>query len=165
MKRCSRCGIEKNISQFFRNKSKADGLAVWCKPCNKDTDKTAKTRIDKWRKSEKGREWQRNFNKKRKLRYNAEQSRQYSTFESMLKRKYSIDVWTWAHKFNEQDGRCAACGDKLLFGRETSVDHDHKTNKLRDLLCRNCNLALGYVKDDLTRLQALINYLAKHANS
>lgn len=32
-KRCPRCGETKPTSEFHRNRSKADGLHDWCKPC------------------------------------------------------------------------------------------------------------------------------------
>lgn len=40
-----------------------------------------------------------------------------------------------------------------------AIDHCHKTDKVRGLLCRSCNLMLGNAKDSITLLQAAINYL------
>lgn len=38
MKKCIKCEEEKNLSEFFRNKSTKDGHTVYCKPCfNKNT--------------------------------------------------------------------------------------------------------------------------------
>lgn len=53
------------------------------------------------------------------------------------------------------DAVCACCGatERLV------LDHCHKTGKVRGVLCRACNLALGYVDDDPARLRALIDYL------
>jgi hypothetical protein len=39
------------------------------------------------------------------------------------------------------------------------IDHDHKTGKIRGLLCYNCNLAIGNAFDDIARLMAMIRYL------
>jgi hypothetical protein len=39
------------------------------------------------------------------------------------------------------------------------VDHDHKTGKVRGLLCHPCNAALGLVRDDPSILRAMIEYL------
>lgn len=39
------------------------------------------------------------------------------------------------------------------------VDHCHATNVVRGPLCRTCNLALGYVNDDVDILRKLIVYL------
>ena len=67
-------------------------------------------------------------------------------------------------KYNElsvlQNHVCAACllpDDKQAL----CVDHDHKTNKIRGLLCRSCNLALGNAKDSISTLRGLIIYLEK----
>ena len=42
------------------------------------------------------------------------------------------------------------------------VDHCHKTNTLRDLLCHQCNSFLGHAKDNIEILQKAIDYLHKH---
>jgi hypothetical protein len=39
------------------------------------------------------------------------------------------------------------------------VDHDHTTKKVRGLLCRHCNLLLGYCEENVLVLQRAINYL------
>jgi len=39
------------------------------------------------------------------------------------------------------------------------------TNKVRELLCRHCNLLLGYAADNITILQEAIVYLRKHLDS
>lgn len=60
-----------------------------------------------------------------------------------------------------QDGLCAICkktnGNKHLF-----IDHCHTTNKVRGLLCSNCNRAIGLLYDDIKSLKRAINYLQKN---
>jgi hypothetical protein len=48
-----------------------------------------------------------------------------------------------------------------------SVDHDHKTGKIRGLLCYNCNLALGHTMDNVEILKNLTKYLdeSRHESS
>ena len=41
------------------------------------------------------------------------------------------------------------------------VDHDHKTGKVRGLLCHNCNRALGLLKDSTEYLENCISYLKR----
>ena len=53
-------------------------------------------------------------------------------------------------------GQCQACGTT---DRKLCIDHDHRTNKVRGLLCHNCNTALGLVGDNLSTLENLITYL------
>ena len=41
------------------------------------------------------------------------------------------------------------------------VDHDHATGQVRDLLCHNCNRALGLLQDSIKTVEAALNYLKK----
>lgn len=59
----------------------------------------------------------------------------------------------------EQDGNCAICVDPLP--ERFHIDHNHKTGKVRGLLCSSCNLRLTIV-EDADRLARAIAYLAKH---
>lgn len=58
----------------------------------------------------------------------------------------------------EQSGKCPICG-KLL--RPYFIDHDHKTGKVRGLLCPSCNTGLGFFADSIERLLAAVVYLRK----
>lgn len=42
------------------------------------------------------------------------------------------------------------------------LDHDHKTNVFRGWICQKCNLGLGNMNDDISRLEAAIEYLKRH---
>lgn len=48
------------------------------------------------------------------------------------------------------------------FPRRLAVDHCHKTNKLRGLLCTKCNFCLGMVNDDIDILKSAVEYLIKY---
>ena len=64
--------------------------------------------------------------------------------------------------FIAQDGRCAICErDVCEIPRGLYIDHDHKTGKVRGLLCDRCNMSLGGFKDNVIILQNAINYLIK----
>ncbi len=62
-----------------------------------------------------------------------------------------------------QKGRCAICKCTLNSSRYTkfAVDHDHRTKKVRGLLCTNCNTAIGLMKDSVERFESAITYLSK----
>ena len=59
----------------------------------------------------------------------------------------------------EQMGCCAICERPVSHWH---VDHDHETGATRGLLCMGCNMVLGQMKDDVTRLRAAANYLETH---
>lgn len=62
----------------------------------------------------------------------------------------------------EQNGVCAICHSSNKSGRGLAVDHNHETKKIRGLLCSNCNLGIGYLKDDILRLEKAIEYLKRN---
>src|SRR5271166_5960445 len=39
MKKCSMCGITKELSEFTKNKKSSNGTGAWCKSCKKQYDK------------------------------------------------------------------------------------------------------------------------------
>ena len=63
---------------------------------------------------------------------------------------------------NKQDMKCPICTSTLIRGRQINVDHDHKTNKVRGILCGHCNRGLGCFFDDTGYLTKAIEYLNKH---
>jgi DNA-directed RNA polymerase subunit RPC12/RpoP len=85
-----------------------------------------------------------------------------------LRTRYNITPKQYETKLISQNYCCALCGkdvaDNIRNGIPValSVDHCHKTNKLRDLLCHQCNSGLGHFKDNIEILQKAIDYLRKH---
>ena len=76
--------------------------------------------------------------------------------------KYGITIEQYNEIYNKQEGKCAVCGqhqDSLK--QKLAVDHDHKTGKVRGLLCNKCNRNLGSFNDDIIILARAIEYLKK----
>ena len=71
--------------------------------------------------------------------------------------KYGLSNEVYKQLLNEQAGVCKTCGGLGKVG--LVVDHDHTTGKVRGVLCRECNAALGFIKDDVRTLSNMINYL------
>lgn len=78
---------------------------------------------------------------------------------SAIKGRYSLTGDEYMHLFNLQGGRCAICRNKPVTKR-LPVDHDHKTDEVRGLLCDKCNHELlGGAHDTLEILRNAVAYL------
>lgn len=75
-----------------------------------------------------------------------------------LRLEYGITPEDYDRMFEEQRGVCAICGlpptEKVFV-----VDHDHLTGKVRGLLHRTCNSAIGIFNDDPALLRKAADYL------
>lgn len=86
---------------------------------------------------------------------------------SYYKRNYGITEQQYEEKKSLQNSKCMICSSSgFLIGNnghtETLVvDHDHETGQVRDLLCHNCNRALGLLQDSIENTEAALNYLKK----
>lgn len=84
-----------------------------------------------------------------------------------LLRQFGLTEAEYAERLVAQDGLCAICHrpetatTKSGAVRMLSIDHDHRTGRLRGLLCRACNLLIGYAADDAGTLRSAIAYLAR----
>lgn len=57
--------------------------------------------------------------------------------------------------------KCEICNKELLEVSEKFIDHCHVTNKVRGVLCSQCNSILGFSKDNILILENAIKYLQK----
>lgn len=87
---------------------------------------------------------------------------------SYYKRNYGIDEADLEQMKKDQDYKCYICGSEgFLIGKNNhneklAVDHDHKTGKVRKLLCHNCNRALGLLQDNPELLRKAASYVEEH---
>lgn len=133
VKTCTKCQLEKVVTDFNKLTRSKDGLAWMCRDCQS---------------AEKRNYYLRNrdtFEFKNKRRMTA-----YTT-------RYGISYFDKRRILATQGGCCASCGVTLL--NEGHLDHDHETGAIRGVLCQGCNQALGQVGDSIERLESLIDYL------
>ena len=78
--------------------------------------------------------------------------------EYRLKRNYGLTQEDYKKLLEQQKGVCAICGCKPN-GKALAVDHNHTTGKIRGLLCHDCNVGIGFLKEDISILQKSIEYL------
>lgn len=76
-------------------------------------------------------------------------------------RKFNIDHDEYVKKVLNQNGKCMICKKQCGHGKMLSLDHDHETGQIRDLLCASCNLALGGFMDDPKILEEAASYLKR----
>ena len=77
-----------------------------------------------------------------------------------IKSRYGLTKVEFNYLLSKQGGVCAVCKKPNWNGRGPMVDHDHKSGKVRGLLCVKCNVAIGMVDDDAKIARDLANYLA-----
>lgn len=62
----------------------------------------------------------------------------------------------------KQNHKCAICGTTNWGRISPCIDHDHKTGKVRSLLCNRCNRTLGFIEDNPDLLIKMHDYLLLH---
>ena len=82
---------------------------------------------------------------------------------SILMFNHGISTQDYMRLLASQNGVCAICGKPCRTGHRLSIDHDHKTGKIRGLLCGSCNLFVGQLED--TRLESGLAYLKRPETS
>jgi hypothetical protein len=130
---CMTCGEEKLSTEFYVRNKKTGVRHSSCKECDK-------VRV------------------KSRHKENPERTK-----NNDLKRLYGITLEEHTQMYEEQNGVCATCkkpGDGKW--KKLCVDHDHETGKVRQLLCRRCNMILGQAYDDISLFEEYIKYLKKH---
>ena len=83
-----------------------------------------------------------------------------------LKKRFGITLIEYNQILAQQNNCCAICKLTTDFidyrtGKQVAlaVDHCHKTDKIRGILCSQCNRALGLFKDSIYNLKNAITYL------
>lgn len=132
MKKCLTCELLKPDSEFYKRKSSKDGLNFHCRKCSR-------TNRNKW---------------------NSQRDKEYWRYTSYKRAslKTGIPIQIIQDAFLSQNGCCKICKSKEN-EKFLSVDHCHKTNKFRGLLCQKCNTGLGLFNDDQKLLLIAIEYL------
>ena len=81
--------------------------------------------------------------------------------------RYGLSYTQYLELVELQKNCCALCGlpesrkNQRNEIKPLSVDHDHRTGKVRGLLCNDCNAMLGFAHEDIERLSNAIIYITK----
>ncbi len=185
-KKCTGCGGDKPLDDFYRQSKTADGRRAKCKVCSEQER-------DKWSRPKNGyRLVEEKFCARCEQTKSADDFYQnvrhcdhlstycklctaalrtnYSKEERrnfMLKCNYGVSGAQVDQMLVEQGGKCAICGTTTPGNSNVShfsVDHDHVTGEVRGLLCEKCNRGLGHYDDSPALLEAAARYLREHSN-
>lgn len=77
----------------------------------------------------------------------------------MLATRYGLTEEGYKEMLEKQGGVCAICSKREINGLSLAIDHDHRTGKVRGLLCRMCNTGLGSLGDTVESLETALRYL------
>jgi Recombination endonuclease VII. len=89
--------------------------------------------------------------------------RLWHKMQDRLKKVYNLTFKEYTNMLVTQDFCCAICKTRITnIPKPLFVDHDHKTGKVRGLLCCSCNSGLGLFKDSRYMLHSAIRYLEQH---
>lgn len=130
VKKCSRCKNEKEPSLFNKRTRAADGLDNWCKQCANEAS----------------------------LEYNNSPAGKAKLHKKNIER-YGITVEQYNILHEAQNYKCAICKEPEQYFSRLSIDHCHETNRVRGLLCNNCNRGIGLLKDRADILRRAAEYL------
>lgn len=137
LKTCQQCRVRKPTSAFSPNPKRPGSFRSKCRPCTAQIS----------------------------ARYHGENREKIlaKMIAARLKKCYGLTVEQYHAMKTKQGGGCAICGSTTPGGKDNKlhVDHDHKTGKVRGLLCNRCNIALGGFGDDIQRLRLAIQYLER----
>jgi len=103
-------------------------------------------------------------NKRHITKYNNQWNKDHRDHRRQCKieRLYGLSHKNWLKMWEDQNGRCKICGENFTKPGDANVDHNHKTGKIRGLICRKCNLGLGNFNDDPELLIKASKYLKKY---
>jgi hypothetical protein len=131
-KDCKRCGQSLSSDEFYKNPKASTGLSSWCRSCTRQG----------------------------RLERKVLGTRKERDFVRRLEQKYSLSLKEYNDMLLKQEGRCKICGiPQIALAEALVVDHDHKSSKVRGLLCKQCNLVLGNAKDSPEILLRAADYL------
>lgn len=160
---CNKCGRTRPLADFYKQTGMRDGHRNNCKACHLSAHKNWYERNREYEISRVGK-WQRenaarvNEVQRRNRARGGDEHRRLER-EGHLRRKYGLTLNLFEALVAAQLGNCAICGANEDL--DLHVDHDHRTKKVRGLLCGKCNKAIGLLNDDPDLLLVAKEYLER----
>lgn len=96
---------------------------------------------------------------KKKEKYKKEREKRR---DSILRTRFGINLMEYNALLDKQHHQCIICGlTDATNGKALAVDHNHKTGTIRGLLCNNCNVCVGFLKDKPEIAVSIAKYLTE----
>lgn len=145
-KLCPKCKeiLPKNA---FNKSSRRDGLQTYCRSCHN------KMQREKYN-SDPSEKVKRQMRERKRNSINP-----LAKKDAELKRLYGININTYLEMLKDQGDVCKICKQECKTKYSLSVDHDHKSGKVRGLLCNRCNRAIGMFEDNSNLLRLAAQYI------
>lgn len=166
---CSKCGKRKLVKYFYKTKS--HGRSNFRGDCKKCFEKYRKKYFQenpnkrreyhkKWR--DKNKEYV--INKAKKYKKRNPIKIKFLNQRYWLKKAFNLTIEDYNNLLKNQGNKCAICKTKFKKLTEQNIDrlcidHNHKTEQIRGLLCTQCNLAIGNLKEKIQYFKNAIKYL------
>lgn len=115
-----------------------------CRTC-----KRARSKVNREKRGQEWLDYRKSYNKARK-----EKNRCWN-----LRNNYGISLEEWEKLFQLQGSKCKICETETPPSMGWHTDHNHKTGKVRGILCHLCNTGLGKFKEDIEVMKKAIGYL------
>lgn len=148
MKKCIKCGQNKELKEYHKRTDVNNGYDGRCKKCSSLYHKE---------------HYQKNILVERKKRRERDiifrKNNPDASREHKLKMRYGITLKDKEEMLKNQGGLCLIC--KIDIKNKACVDHNHKTDKIRSLLCDGCNTGIGMFKENIETMKKAIQYLKK----
>lgn len=87
-----------------------------------------------------------------------------ASHDKMVGRVYGLGPGEYHSLYLLQGGVCAICRRAKGISKRLAVDHDHRTGRVRGLLCGPCNQFIGYIGDNPEAGLRLAAYLGEGIN-
>jgi len=171
MKICIHCKKTLEFSLFNKCSNTKSGYQTWCRKCQAE-------RYSEYRKNPEVKQkiherYKKYYEKNReKMIQRTRDYEKRNPLETLEKRKknslrmkfirYGITEEIFEQMKINQKQKCAMCPNEL-HSKNTHIDHCHRTNKVRGLLCTSCNMSLGFLEKEnwLHRAQAYLRKTEK----
>ena len=167
MKKCSKCKKEKELTEFYKDKSKKDGLKSWCKECHLEDSRKRESRYNETRKKyreehrEESREKKKKYYKKNKEHILESNRKWRQTFKGRLlsyKRSAEQRKINWLLTEDEFESfwkkPCSYCGDEIETIGIDRIDSkkSYEINNCKPC-CTDCNkMKLDLSEDEFLKL-------------